>query len=47
MTFNPISPKIENAVELPWFENGWLVYHGCFKLVLESLGINPIAVDSG
>ena len=26
------------TVELQWLEHGWLVYHGCFELVLESLG---------
>ena len=24
--------------ELQWLKHGWLVYHGCFELVLESLG---------
>ena len=33
------------AVELQWLEHRWLVYHGYFKLVLESQGKNPIAVD--
>ena len=35
----------ESTVELQWLEHGWLVYHGFFKLVLESLGKNPIAAD--
>ena len=26
------------TVELQWLEHWWLVYHGCFELVLESLG---------
>ena len=26
------------TVELQWLEHGWLVYYGCFELVLESLG---------
>ena len=33
-----VTVKIHNTVELQWLENGWLLYHGCFKLVLESLG---------
>ena len=33
-------------VELQWLRHGWLVYHGYFKLVLESLTkSNPIAAD--
>ena len=28
-----------------WLEPGWLVYHGCFKLVLESLGKILIAAN--
>ena len=27
-----------NTVELWWLEHEWLVYHGCFELVLESVG---------
>ena len=34
-----------NPVELQWLEHWWLVYHGCFELVLESLWKNPIAAD--
>ena len=34
-----------NTVELQWLEHRWLVYHGYFELVLESLGKNPIAAD--
>ena len=33
------------TVELQWLEHYWLVYHGCFELVLESLGRNLIAAD--
>ena len=35
-----------NTVELQWLEHRWLVYHGYFELVLESLGKNPIAADN-
>ena len=34
-------------VELQWLEHRWLVYHGCFELVLESPGKNPLAADLG
>ena len=34
-----------NTVELQWLEHRWLVYHGYFELVLESLGKTPIAAD--
>ena len=34
-----------NTVEFHWLEHRWLVYHGYFELVLESLGKNPIAAD--
>ena len=33
------------TVELQWLEHRWLVYHGCFELVLESLGKNPTSAD--
>ena len=33
------------TVELQWLEHRWLVYHGYFELVLESLGKYPIAAD--
>ena len=33
--------------ELQWLEHWGLVYHGCFELVLESLGNNPLAADVG
>ena len=36
-----------NTVELQWLEHGWFVYHGCFELVLESLGNTPIAAELG
>ena len=32
-------------VELQWLEHWWLVYHGYFKLVFESLEKNPVAAD--
>ena len=35
------------TVELQWLEHWWLVYHGYFELVLESLGKNPLAADLG
>ena len=35
------------TVELQWLEYWWLVYHGCFELVLQPLGKNPIAADLG
>ena len=41
------SAKYEGTVELQWLEHSWLVHHGCFELVLESLGKNPIAADLG
>ena len=34
-----------NTEELQRLERWWLVYHGCFELVLESLGKNPIPAD--
>ena len=36
-------PSYVNTVELQWLENRWLIYHGYFELVLESIGNNPIA----
>ena len=36
---------MKNTIELPWLEHRWLVYHGYIKLILESLGKNPIAAD--
>ena len=39
------SKVMRNAVGLQWLEHRWLVYHGYFELVLESLGKNPIAAD--
>ena len=38
---------MDDIVELQWLEHRWLVYHGCFELVLESLGKNPLAADLG
>ena len=35
------------TVELQWLEHWRLVYHGCFELILESLGKKPIAADLG
>ena len=35
--------KKQDTVDLQWLEHKWLVYHGCFELVLESPGKNPIA----
>ena len=34
------------TVELQWVEHRLFVYHGCFELVLVSLGKNPIGADS-
>ena len=36
-----------NTVELQWLEHWWLVYHGCFELVPESLGKKTLAADLG
>ena len=36
-----------STVELQWLKHWLLVYQGCFELVLESLGKNPIAADLG
>ena len=33
------------TVELQWLEHRWLVYHGCFELILESLGKIPFPLD--
>ena len=33
------------TVELQWLRHRWLVYHGCFELILESLGKNLLAAD--
>ena len=33
------------TVELQWLKHLWLVYHGYFKLVLESLEKHSIAAD--
>ena len=37
----PFYMNITSTVELQWLEHGWLVWHGCFELVLESLGKHP------
>ena len=34
-------------VELQLLEHWWLAYHGCFELVLRSLGTNSIVADLG
>ena len=34
------------TVELQWFEHLWLVFHGYFELVLETLGKNHIAAEN-
>ena len=43
--YDVIGFTVTNTVEL--LEHWWLVYHGCFKLILESLGKKPIATDLG
>ena len=35
------------TVELQWLEHWWLVYHGCFEHVLESLGKQILTADLG
>ena len=40
-----IQDQFLSTVELQWLEHRWLVYYGCFELVLESLGKHPIAAD--
>ena len=34
-----------STVELQWLKHWWLVYHGYFDSVLESITRNPIAAD--
>ena len=34
-----------NTIDFQWLEHRWIVYHGYFELVLESLTKNPIAAD--
>ena len=41
----PIDSGDKYTVELQWLEHRWVVYHGYFELVLESLGKNPITAD--
>ena len=36
---------IMSTVGLQWLKHWWLVNHGYFELVLESLGKTPIAAD--
>ena len=36
---------LKYTVELQWLEHRWLVYHGYFELVLETLGKKSIAAD--
>ena len=40
-----LSPSLSNTVELQWLKRRWPVYHGYFKLVLESLTKISIAAD--
>ena len=49
-TFRPLHMLkclIVHQVELQWLEHWWRVYHGCFKLVLESLGKTSSHADFG
>ena len=41
----PIYLRHKNTVQLQWFEHWWLVCHGCFELVFESVGKNHTAAD--
>ena len=43
----PLYVRIDSTVELQWLEHWWLVYHGCFELVLESIGINRLVANLG
>ena len=43
----PSIKKVLIQLELQWLEHWWFVYHGCFELILESLGKKPIAADLG
>ena len=38
--------KVFTTVELQWLEHRWLVYHGCFELILESHGKRSHRGDS-
>ena len=38
---------VSYVVKLQCLQHCWLVYHGCFKLVLESLEKNPTAAGLG
>ena len=33
-----VTAKQVITVDLQWLEHRWLVYHGCFELILEPLG---------
>ena len=37
--------KVKTYSRTQWLEHWWLVYHGYFELVLESLTKNPITAD--
>ena len=39
--------RLQYTVELQWLEHRWLVYYGCFKLVLESLRTKSHSCRSG
>ena len=57
LTFRAIQSKVKlrysllsikiNTTDLQWPVHWRLVYHGCFELILESFGKNPIAKDLG
>ena len=36
-----VPSNVSHTVELQWLEHRWLVYYGCFELILESLEKNP------
>ena len=38
---------VQYTVELQWLEHCWLVYHGCFELVLQSLGKKSLGCRFG
>ena len=47
-THSPYSLKASGnlyTLDLQWLEHWWLVYHGCFEIILESLGKNTIAAN--
>ena len=45
--FEPRLDHEGHTVKLRWLEHWWLVYHGCFELVLKSLGKNYLAAELG